>query len=147
MSNNIPSYLPSIGKSVRFVGYKVGDIYATFLQESGLTLQQWVLLSGLWRQDGMTVSEMSVYTHTGKAAISRLVSRMEIAELVKRESEASDSRVVRIWLTEKAKGLSHLSNLYEKVNAVLFEGFDEKEQKYMFEALDRMLKNADAFTK
>ncbi|MEQ8827888.1 MAG: MarR family transcriptional regulator, partial [Parvibaculum sp.] len=66
------------------------------LSEHDLTLAQWVILSALWRQDGMLINEIADYSGNNAPAASRIVDRMEEAGLVQRVPSDSDKRVVLV---------------------------------------------------
>lgn len=82
------------------------DLRACLQQEiepQGVRLAQWQYLRALWDCDGISQSELS-------ARVSRLgsntVTALNILEkngLIRRKRSATDRRVVRVYLTEKAK--------------------------------------------
>lgn len=112
------------------------------LAEHGLTLAQWVLMSALWRRDGLLVSDLSTFSGNLLPATSRIVARMEDAGLVERKPDAQDRRAVRVHLTDKGKSLSHLREFYLQANARLLDGFSEAEAETLFTLLLRVRENA-----
>lgn len=48
-----------------------------------------------------------------------------------------------VVLTEKGKKLDHLSDFHNRINAMLFEAFSQKEKDLAFSLLSRMQKNAE----
>ena len=67
------------------------------LAQHDLTLAQWVLISALWREDGMLVSELAEYSGNNLPATSRILDRMAANGLVVRRKDESDARSVRIY--------------------------------------------------
>jgi DNA-binding MarR family transcriptional regulator len=112
------------------------------LAKHDLTLAQWVILSALWRQDGMLISEIADYTGNNAPAASRIIDRMEEAGLVKRVPSPDDKRVVRVHLTDHGRSLSHLSDFHERVNARLLQGISVSEAELLFDLLGRVDANA-----
>jgi DNA-binding MarR family transcriptional regulator len=73
------------------------------LKPLGLTSKQWYVLAFLSRQDGMTQTELAAEFDLSKVAMGGLVERMEFAGLVARESDYTDARIRRIYLTRAGK--------------------------------------------
>ena len=108
----------------------------------GLTLGHWVLLSALWRSDGLLVSELAEYSGNNVPAASRMVDRMVEAGLVERRGDDNDRRAVRVFLTGHAKTMSSLCGFYHSVNEVLMAGFSPQERKQLLDLLARVAANA-----
>src|SRR5947207_4225279 len=70
-----------------------------------VTRSQWWVLAYLSRQDGMTQTKLAEELDLGKVAIGGLVDRLEKTGLVRREPDASDRRVNRVYLEPKSKAL------------------------------------------
>ncbi|MES0869578.1 MarR family winged helix-turn-helix transcriptional regulator [Pseudovibrio sp. SCP19] len=135
------SYLPSMGRLLNTLSEAACSLAEDYLRPHDLSLAQWVVLSALWRQDGLSVSELSDYSGKKTAALSRLLDRMESKELVSRSAVEDDKRSVKIHLTEKGQGLSHLIDMYRHVNGVLLADLTEEEQKLLLPMLERMLQS------
>lgn len=112
------------------------------LSSHGLTLAQWVILSALWRRDGMLVSEIAEYSGNNAPAASRIVDRMEEGRLVMRVPSEEDKRVVLVYLTEQGRSLDHLKNFYETVNQRLLKGLSREDADMLFDLLERVEANA-----
>ena len=81
------------------------NAYRPLLDELGLTYPQWVVLLALWGQDEQLVRELGEKLQQDSGTLSPLLKRMETAELVARERQATDARQVIVKLTEKGKRL------------------------------------------
>jgi len=139
----MPTYLESLGRLLNFSTSGCNQICNKLLEKHDLSLPQWVILSALWREDGMLVSELAVYSGNNLPAASRVVDRMEKTGLVKRQNDMHDRRSVRIFLTNKSKKLSLLVNFYQEVNTKLMKGFTKKEEELLFRMLERIIENAN----
>lgn len=137
-----PEYLDSMGRLVGFAARAVTALTAELLQKHNLTVPQWITLTALWRQDGLTVTTLARYTKTTVPAASRLVDRMVEQGLLKRKSCKDDRRVIEVWLTSRAKSMRELMNLYQDVNERILEGFSEAEAKRAAVYLERITANA-----
>jgi len=109
-----------------------------------LTIQQWILLTALWRTDGMTISQLASYYRVKEPTASSLVDRMEAKGLVVRERSTEDRRKVIVCLTEKSRALSHLIGFYQQINDVLFDGFTDGEKTSFISLMERLIANVEA---
>ena len=132
----------SLGRLLNNTTSSTNALANEMLAEYGLTLPQWVLMSALWRRDGLLVSELSTFSGNLLPATSRIVARMEDAGLVERRPDAQDRRAVRVYLTNKGKALSHLGEFYLQANARLLDGLSETEVETLFALLSRIQANA-----
>ena len=131
----------SYGRLINFSANGLNQLCNKLLAEHDLTLAQWVLLSALWREDGMLVSELADYSGNNLPAASRIIDRMTESGLLERRKDSSDGRSVRIFLTRKSKKLSYLSEFYLDINARLTKGFTSKEKDDLYRLLKRLLEN------
>ncbi len=69
----------------------------------GLTRAQWWVLNHLFRNDGATQSELAVMLELEKPSLGRLLDRLEAKGWVRRENDAGDRRVRRVFLTEEVQ--------------------------------------------
>lgn len=130
----------SLGQALTFATAATGALCQELLSAHDLTLAQWVILSALWRRDGMLVSEIAEYSGNNAPAASRIIDRMAERGLVTRKASADDRRVVRVHVTDLGRSLSHLADFYERVNARLLEGIAPDEADTLF----RLLRKVDA---
>lgn len=135
-------YLPSIGRLLGFSSKISSDLSEKMLKPTGLTIKQWILLTALWRTDGLTVGELAGYYRASEPSTSNLIARMEKKQLLERRHDKQDRRQVKVFLTEKGKSLVHLIDFYNDVNAALLSGFDDKEKKQFSDMLERVIRNA-----
>lgn len=69
----------------------------------GLTRSQWWVLNHLFRNDGVTQSELADLLEIEKATLGRLLDRMEQKGWVRRENHAGDRRAKRVFLTQEVE--------------------------------------------
>jgi DNA-binding MarR family transcriptional regulator len=69
----------------------------------GFTRSQWWVLNHLFRNDGVTQSELAEMLEVEKPSLGRLLDRMEAKGWVRREEHASDRRAKRVYLTEEVQ--------------------------------------------
>ncbi len=69
----------------------------------GLTRSQWWVLNHLFRNDGVTQSELADILEVKKATLGRLLDRMEQKGWIRREGHAGDRRAKRVFLTHEVE--------------------------------------------
>lgn len=94
----------------RNFGFILGDVArlmrTTFdrrVKALGLTRSQWWVLNHLFRNDGVTQSELADLLEVRKATLGRLLDRMEQKGWVRRENHAGDRRAKRVFLTDEVE--------------------------------------------
>ena len=75
------------------------------LKPLNVTRSQWWVLAYLSREDGMTQSQLAEELDLGKVAVGGLIDRLEKSGLVRRDADATDRRVNRVFLEPKSKQL------------------------------------------
>jgi MarR family transcriptional regulator, organic hydroperoxide resistance regulator len=71
------------------------------LAEIGLYAGQEMFLWHLWRQDGLTQSQMVERMCVQPPTVSKMLDRLEKVGLVERRPDAENSRISRVYLTEQ----------------------------------------------
>ncbi len=140
--NKTASPAESLGRLISMTAARAQQILARVLEPHDLSPQQWVVLVALWWQDEMSVGELALHLHSEKAAVSRLVDRMEKAGLVCKRPSEHDARSILVSPSEKSKRKKHLRTIYEEINSALLADFSKEEQDQLFALLIRVQKNA-----
>ncbi len=77
---------------------------AAFSQHGIHEGQQYVLMC-LWAEDGLTPGEVARRLGLATPTVTRATARMEAADLLRRAPHERDRRLVRLFLTERGRGL------------------------------------------
>jgi len=115
------------------LGFLINDVsrlrrsaFDRCLKPLNVTRSQWWVLAYLSRQDGMTQSQLAEELDLGKVAIGGLIDRLEKSDLVRRESDASDRRVNRVYLQPQSKQLvNKMRKVNHQFNEVILKGIAE----------------------
>lgn len=115
------------------LGYLIHDVsrlrrsaFDRCMKPLNITRSQWWVLAYLSREDGMTQSELAEQLDIGKVAIGGLIDRLEKSEFLRREPDAADRRVNRIFLEPKGKQLvTDMRKINHKMNARILSGLDD----------------------
>src|SRR5215813_1999231 len=112
------------------------------LKPLNVTRSQWWVLAYLSREDGMTQSQLAEELDLGKVAIGGLIDRLEKSGLVRREADATDRRVNRVFLEPKSKQLiTRMRKVSHKLNEQILSGLPNEKLEHAATTLDAMKRN------
>lgn len=93
----------------RGVGFLAADItrlmtthYNRMIKPMGLTPSQWRLVLQLYREDGLSQSDLARLIGVGKVSMGRLVDGLEEADWVERREDPNDRRSKLVYLTRRS---------------------------------------------
>ena len=111
-------------------------LVATIERESGVGGMKWFLLTVLGRRDGLSQGEFTQEYEMDPSRVTRTAQSLEADGLIRRERDAEDNRVVRMYLTEEgSEVLDKLPEINEQLRRRVHSVLSEDE----FEELRRML--------
>jgi len=96
LSRNFGFLLTDVARLMR-------TIYDRRVKSLGLTRSQWWVLNNLFRGDGLTQTELADLLEIEKPTLGRLLDRLEAKGWVRREADARDGRVWRVYLTAEVE--------------------------------------------
>ena len=112
------------------------------LKPLSVTRSQWWVLAYLSREDGMTQSQLAEELDLGKVAVGGLIDRLEKTGLVRREADASDRRVNRVFLEPKSQQLiTQMRKVSHRMNEQILSGLDDPQLEAAAVTLDAMKGN------
>ena len=112
------------------------------LEPYGLTPFHYLVLCCLWEEDGLTTTGIADRLKQLGATLTGVVDRMEERNLVYRERNSNDRRIVRIWLTDEGKKLMYiLPPLGAETVKKATDSMSEEEQATILALLDRITHN------
>ena len=76
-------------------------LVSSALKDWDLHIGQERLLMELWRQDGLTQTELSERLCIEPPTLTKMLSRLEKTQLLEKRKDIEDARISRIYLTEK----------------------------------------------
>ena len=80
-------------------------VYEHTVQALGLNVLEWYALRALYRQDGLSASQLAAQVCRHPSSMTGLLDRMERKGLVRRRIAPDDRRSVQIFLTEQGQAL------------------------------------------
>ena len=112
------------------------------LKPLNVTRSQWWVLAYLSREDGMTQSQLAEELDLGKVAVGGLIDRLEKSGLLRREADASDRRVNRVFLEPKSKQLiAKMRKVSHRMNTQILDGLPDDRLESTAVTLDSMKRN------
>ena len=112
------------------------------LKPLNVTRSQWWVLAYLSREDGMTQSQLAEELDLGKVAVGGLIDRLEKSGLVRREADATDRRVNRVFLEPKSKQLvAKMRKVSHRMNETILSGLNDPQLEGAASTLDAMKRN------
>jgi len=99
------------------------------LQPYGVTNVQYVVLEALWDREGLTAVELGQLLTIDKATLSGILDRMADADLLIKQHDTQDKRMLRLYPTEKANSLKdQLIAERKQANEELLAGLTQEER-------------------
>lgn len=112
------------------------------LAELGLTTPKARALAVLSVVDAPLVGELAVYTVTEQSTLSRALDQLQAEALIRRETDASDSRAVRVSITDAGRAV--FADLWPHMHVAqerMFRGIPANEREAFVATLQKMLVN------
>ena len=136
----------SLERDILFLLYDVARLMRTRADQRarrhGMTRAQWVILSWLERQSGISQNDLAGLVEVEPITVCRLIDRLEARGLVERRSDPRDRRVRRLHLTPKAQPiLDEIHGYREEMRKQLTAGISKEALDTQIESLLQMKAN------
>ena len=106
----------------------------------GLTPIQYLILEALWQEEGVSAGDIGKKLVFDGATLSGVLDRMAERGWIHKETDHDDKRALRIYLTEKSRGLkSELKEQRDVANEAILSGLT-LEEKVLLKRLLRDVK-------
>ena len=126
--NDKPEY-ESINFLLRMICQAQRGQMSDALAEIGLYAGQEMFLWHLWRQEGLTQSELVERMCVQPPTVSKMLDRLEKEGLVERHPDVENSRFSRVYLTEQGNTRQRdVSAIWKNIEQRLTEGMSVEER-------------------
>ncbi|MBF2388318.1 MarR family winged helix-turn-helix transcriptional regulator [Listeria welshimeri] len=113
------------------------------LLKTGLNIGQLRYLWTLYKEDGISQESMAKRFMVDKASVTRHIKRLEELGMIRREMDAKDRRIQRIFVTDRGYQMRDLiEEVTKEWSARLTAGFSEKEKDDLMHLIGRLSDNA-----
>jgi DNA-binding MarR family transcriptional regulator len=114
----------------------------TGFRQVGLHRGQQFVLGVLWRNEGLTQSELARRLHIRPATLTRALTRMGKAGLVERRPDEEDQRISRVYLTDAGRAKREsVEDAWRALEEEALEGFTPEERALLSRFLLRLREN------
>ena len=114
------------------------------LEGLGLYQGQPFVLRALWKQSGLTHSELAELLNRSPSTITNMVKRMEKAGFVERRPDPKDERISRVHLTDAGRDIkAAVEDVWSIFEEQAFAGFGEEELTALRGFFLRMCQNME----
>lgn len=133
----------SLAKAIAIIHRSESTFKNKKLLETGLNIGQLRYLWTLYKEDSISQESMAKRFMVDKASVTRHIKRLEELGMIRREIDAKDRRIQRIFVTETG---FQMRDLIEEVtaewSALLTANFSEKEKDDLMHLIGRLSDNA-----
>jgi MarR family transcriptional regulator, transcriptional regulator for hemolysin len=127
----------------RNYGFLINDVarlmrttYDRRVRELGLTRSQWWVLTLLFRNDGVTQSELAELLEIEKPTLGRLLDRLEAKGWVRRAHDSRDRRAWRVHLTDAVEpAMRKLRKVAAELRSDALAGLSAQERERFIDTL------------
>jgi DNA-binding MarR family transcriptional regulator len=118
------------------------NLIASMLERSGLYVGQDLIMVQLWREEGLTQSQLAEGAGVDVSTMTKTLQRLERHGLVHRRQDSEDMRVWRVFLTEQGRTLeSSVTEGWLEAEQQTFQGFTSEDYEHFVALLRRIEKN------
>ncbi len=115
---------------------------STAFSDLGIHVGQDMVLLCLWKEDGLTPSELASRLKVEPGTVSKVLSRMEKVDLVTRRSDPEDARSYKVYLTERGRALREpVESRWQEVEDRMVEELSPEEKVVLYRLLSRVRDN------
>ncbi len=132
-----------------YIGYRILQIHRAHrnraeasLNELGLYTGQEMVLFQLWKEEGLTQTQMVDALCVDPSTVTKTLQRLEKAGLVQRRQDADDARVSRVYLTPEGRALRvPVQKIWDDLEALTVQGLSDIEKALIGRLLDQITAN------
>ena len=107
--------------------------------DMGLTYAEFSVMLVLFDKEGCSQDDMTNYLHVDKAAITRVIKKLESRGYLFRKQDEIDRRLKRLFLTEEGKETEKkIKEIVQKILNYLTEDFSDLEKDTVVRCLHSM---------
>lgn len=118
----------------KMAGYKFKEI--------NLTEGKPKILNFLAANSGCSQKELATFCKIEPATATNILAGMEKEELIYRERNPKDKRILNVFLTEKGiKSQMQVEKVFNELDEICFDGFSEEERNEAINLINRLYEN------
>ena len=111
-------------------------------KKAGITVDQWVILQELKKEDGLSQFEIAVRTFKDAPTVTRIIDLLCKKQLLERIPDQEDRRKFNIFLTKAGKAkIAEILPMVESFRTLAWQGLSDKEINQLKNTLNTIFKN------
>ncbi|MBD2376879.1 MarR family transcriptional regulator [Leptolyngbya sp. FACHB-238] len=131
-----------IGYRIKLLSQLANRKFQERLDPYKLTPFHWIVLCCLWQEDGQATSSIGDRLQQVGGTLTGVLDRMSERGLIRRERDAQDRRIWRIWLTDAGLELRQtLPMAALELLQMMMQDISEDEQTLLSKCVDRLIAN------
>jgi MarR family transcriptional regulator, organic hydroperoxide resistance regulator len=131
-----------IGYRIKLLSQLLNRKFQERLDPYKLTPFHWIVLCCLWQEDGQATSSIGDRLQQVGGTLTGVLDRMSERGLVRRERDAQDRRIWRIWLTDSGKQFQEILPLIAlEIRDAALQGIPVSERVLLSNIVDRIIAN------
>lgn len=112
------------------------------MNEINLHSGQVFVLVALWKQDGQSQIELSTNLNLAPPTVNKMVKNLVESGFIRSQRDTKDTRIVRIFLTEKGNNCKNLiEEQWVKLEVQTLSNLTETEKLILFDLFGKLKKN------
>ncbi len=134
------------GYTIERTAKRMKQVYQRMLKaaNTGITVDQWVVLQLLDEQDGLSQLEIAERTNKDAPTITRIIDLLDKKKLCERQLDPDDRRRFSICLTVEGKlKIKEVKPIVRKFRKKGWEGLAEKDLSQLMRTLDKIYHNLE----
>ena len=115
--------------------------------EKGLdiTPEQWTFLDYLWKENGLSLSDLMKRSQKDSANATRIVEKLIGHGYVKKERDRNDNRSFRVYILPKANEIKKdIESVQDRMLKISLKGISDDERRIVMQVFDKMENNISA---
>lgn len=109
---------------------------------SGITIDQWVVLYELKKEDGLSQYELAHRTYKDAPTITRIIDKLSDKLLINRNPDPNDRRKFNIYLTDLGKlKIDEIIPIARAFRKKVWNGLDEETVQFLIKTLNKVFDN------
>ena len=118
------------------------NLIAATVEQFGLYVGQDLILVQLWHEEGLPQSQLAERAGIEVSTMTKTLQRLERYGLVERRQDTEDTRIWRVFLTEKGRSLQPtVTEKWHQAEQRTFVGFTADEYTLLSSLLQRIEEN------
>lgn len=123
---------------------KIKKNMAKQIKSYDVTLEQWSLLTRLWKCDSISQTELAIRTNKDLPTVTRSLDKLIKKGLIEKKANPNDSRAYLIYLTEEGRKLEEpLDSIAQEVENKILENLNPSDVVMLKKILKSISDNFD----